>query len=416
LKGAANLNGENKNIRIDELTGLPVLNCVYRRIQEKLDSTGQVGFLYFEIVEFRRLEEKYGYTKCCELLTLVGKTLQNQRRKLYRDEDLMVVGGKGIDYFVLFLFSPPRKKECFANHDLKLISTRIKQKLQLVIDENNDLLGIDEEIDFHTGYTVINKDPYMQIERLIYEARKEAGFKSQLEEVMVQFISNVSHELRTPLTSIKGYTETMLEGVNDEKLRKRWLQIIFDEAGRLERLINDLLDLSMLEAEQVELHFKQLDIRETIEKSISVLHHLALKEGVKIISFLGENLPNVIVDEDRIKQVLLNLIHNAIKYSPRGSHVRIQTGKLTREIEITITDQGAGIPQNHLNHIFERFYRAEKNRAGRAAGRGLGLAIARHIVEAHGGRIGAKSSIGQGSTFYFTLPLDLVFPIDDDEI
>jgi signal transduction histidine kinase len=406
----------DKKFKYDDLTGLPILTDVYSHVKTQLVNRDEVGFLYFDVVNFRGLEEKYSYQKCQNLLKLIGMTLKKQKGKLYRDEDLVVVGGKGLDYFVLFLFSPPRRKDSFANHDLKLISTRIKQKLKNVIDENADILGIDEEIDFHTGYTVIKDDPYMEMERLIYEAKKEAGFKAQLEEIMVQFIANISHELRTPLTSIKGYTETLLEGaMTDANLCERWLQIIYDESQRLERLINDLLDLSMLEAEQVELQFKSIDIRELIKNVMSILHPLAVKEEIEL-ALTSEDVPNVIVDEDRMKQVLLNLIHNAVKYSPKGDCVKIEVKKLVREVQVSISDKGVGIPQNHLNRIFERFYRVEKDRAGKTGGRGLGLAIARHIVEVHGGTIGANSNPGEGSTFYFTIPTDLVFPRDEDTI
>jgi signal transduction histidine kinase len=394
---------------VDDLTGLPVLSSAYDRIQKEINQNGQVGFLYFDIVEFCQLEEKYSFSKCRELLRLIGETLKKQKGTLYRDEDLVVLGGKGLDFFVLFLFSPPRRKEQFTNHDLKLIALRIKQKLQHVIDENADILGIAEDIEFHTGYTVIKKDPHMHIERLIYEARKEAGFKSQLEEIMIQFISNVSHELRTPLTSIKGYTETLLAGaMADPELCQRWLEIIYDEAERLERLINDLLDLSMLEAEQVELNFKQMDMCRTIENVCTILHPLAAKENVKITFDFKEDVPTIVADQDRMKQVLLNLVHNAIKYSPRDNNICVQVMKIDeRQIKVNISDRGCGIPQKHLNKIFERFYRADKEHIGKAAGRGLGLAIARHIVESHGGTIGATSKKGAGSTFYFTLPTDL---------
>ena len=404
-------------ITYDDTTGLPVLSSVYTRIKEELARRKQAGFLYFDIVDFRSLEEKYGYIKCQNLLELVGKTLRKQRRKLYRDEDLMVVGGKGLDYFVLFLFSTPRRKENFSNHDMKIITTRIKQKLINIIDEHSDELGIDEEIDFHTGYTVLKEDPFMEVERLIYEARKEAGFKAQLEEIMVQFIANVSHELRTPLTSIKGYTETLLEGaMNDANLCERWLEVIYSESQRLERLINDLLDLSMLEAEQVELNLKELDIREVVKNVISILHPQASRDKVKITASFPDNLPKLTFDEDRIKQVLLNLIHNAVKYSPENGEVKVQGEELEREVRISISDEGAGIPQKHLDKIFERFYRVEKNMAKTAGGRGLGLAIARHIVETHGGNIGATSKVGNGSSFYFTLPIEPIFPADEEVI
>lgn len=410
------MNNRHSDEKSDHLTGLPYLSSSYDIIQKELSEKEEVGFLYFDIIQFRYLEEKYGYEKCQRLLELIGQTLRRQRGLLYRDQDLVVVGGKGLDYFILFLFSPPRRKDHFANHDLKLISTRIRQKLKHVIDEHSDELGIEEEVDFHTGYTVIKEDPHMEVERLIYEARKEAGFKSKLEDIMVQFISNVSHELRTPLTSIKGYAETLLEGaIEDPELRVRWIRIIYDEAQRLERLINDLLDLSMLEAEQVDLHFKPININKVVEQVISILHPLAAKEDVRVVSHLPDDEQEVIADEDRMKQVLLNLIHNAIKYSPRGEEVTIFSRKLERELEIDITDRGCGIPRKHLDKIFEQFYRVEKDRAEKAAGRGLGLAIARHIVESHGGTIGVRSSKGEGSTFYFTLPLDTIYPIDKEE-
>lgn len=401
----------------DEITGLPLLSTVFEIIQTELDENEEVGFLYFDIIQFRELEDKYGYEKCQELLGLVGKTLLSQKGRLYRHEDLFVHGGKGIDYFILFLFSPPRRKDRFANHDLKLISTRIQQKLYDVVNENHDILEIDEEIDFHTGYTVIKKDPHMKVERLIYEARKEAGFKSQLEEIMIQFISNVSHELRTPLTSIKGYAETLLEGaMNDKKLCSRWLSIINDEAQRLERLINDLLDLSMLEAEQAEMHFKELDIQPVIKQVISILHPVAQKSNVKVTFRKVKNIPLLMFDEDRIKQVLLNLIHNAIKYSPEDEKVTIRVRKLKREVEIGISDKGCGIPKNHQKRIFERFYRIEKSTKGKKTGRGLGLAIAQQIVETHGGTIGVRSNKGEGSTFYIKLPTDMIIPVGNAEV
>lgn len=403
-------------IKLDDTTGLPILSSVYKHIENHFKERDEAGFLYFDIVNFRGLEEKFGFMKCRDILKTVGETLTSQKGKLYRDQDLVVVGGKGLDYFVLFLFSPPRKKKSFANHDLKLISARIHQKLKNVATEKAHELEIKDGVDFHTGYTVIKADPFMDVERLIYEARKEAGFKAQLEEVMVQFIANITHELRTPLTSIKGYAETLLEGAMDNpELCARWLKVIYDESGRLERLINDLLDLSMLEAEQVELDFKKIDIRQVINTVISILIPQAAKGNVKIAVKFEEDIPLVVVDEDRIKQVLVNLIHNAIKYSPPGTVVGIGLKKLEREIEISISDEGPGIPKNHLHRIYERFYRVEKDRR---KGRGLGLAIAQHIVEIHGGTIGASSKVGKGSTFFFTLPTDFIFPaeVEDDEI
>lgn len=392
---------------IDKLTGLPLLSSVYEKVKEEMGSREEVGFLYFDVVQFSGLQQSYGWEVCESLLRSLGRTLKEQRGKLFRDQDLLAVGGPGADYFVIFLFSPPRHKKKFATHDLKLISYRILQKLTNIINEEGAKLGIKERIDFHSGYTVIIPDPQLNVERLVYEAQKEATLKSQVEEIMVQFISNVSHELRTPLTCIKGYAETLLEGaMNDPQLCTRWLTIISDEAQRLERLINDLLDLSMIETKQVQMRFKQVDISKVIQDTITVLHPYAQKQNVKMEVYIPRDLPLVNADEDRLRQVLTNLVDNAIKYSREGGKVKIKVNRNEGEIRVTVIDNGVGIPENELNRIFERFYRVGKGRGAKHGGRGLGLAIAKHIVEAHGGTIVARSNLGKGSRFIFTIPTE----------
>jgi len=405
-----------ESLQLDKLTGLPLLSSVYPKVTEELSHRDEVGFLFFDIVQFTELIKTYGRGRCEDLLRIVGRILREQRGKLFREQDLVAVGGPAADYFVIFLFSPPRRKEKFATHDLKLISYRILQKLSNIVNEESARIGIAEKIDFHTGYTVIFPDPQLNVERLVYEAQKEAALKSQLEEVMVQFISNVSHELRTPLTCIKGYAETLLEGArSDEELCRRWLTIISEEAQRLERLINDLLDLSMIEAKRIELKYKQVDPKKLIEDTISVLHPHAAKSQIEMRVIIPADLPYLQVDEDRLRQVLVNLLDNAIKYSPKGGIVTIEAKSDSKEVSISVSDQGIGIPETELSRIFERFYRVEKGRSAKHGGRGLGLAIAKHIVEAHGGSIEAESSLGKGSRFTFTLPIDDTIWAAEDE-
>lgn len=404
------------NPRIDPLTGLEILSSVYDKIDTQLWIREEVGFLYFDVVQFKHLESTYGRNACRILLKILGETLNQQRGKLFRDEDLVAIGGPGSDYFVIFLFSPPRRKETFAIHDLKLISYRVLQKLQNVLNEEAVKLGIREKIDFHTGYTILLPDPRIPVERLIYEAQKEAALKSQMEEIMAQFVSNVSHELRTPLTCIKGYVETLLEGaMNDEETCKKFLGVINDEAERLTRLINDLLDLSMIEAKQVEMHFKQIDVGKVVEDTITILHPFAQKKNVKVVVEIPSKADPVTADEDRIRQVLINLLDNAIKYSPPGGKVKIKVKKNEKDLIVTVTDSGTGIPDNEMSRIFERFYRVEKGRSAKLGGRGLGLAIAKHIIEAHGGTITVNSKLGKGSKFIFTLPTDEMWAAEDEE-
>lgn len=402
----------------DELTGIPILRSVFHEVESHLAERDTVGFLYFDIVQFHLLKDTYGRAVSDTLLKTLGETLVRQRGKLFRDEDLVAVGGRGADYFVIFLFSPPRRKERFSQSDLKLISYRVLQKLTNILNEKASRLGIKEKIDFHSGYTVIARDPEISVERLVYEAQKEAALKSELDEILVTFISNVTHELRTPLTCIKGYAETLLEGaMDDRELARRWLGVIGEEAHRLERLINDLLDLSMIEAQQVEFHLEPTDLPAMARHTADVLMPHARKTGCTLEVHVAEGLPLVRADRDRLNQVLLNLVDNAIKYSPPGSAVTIRLSPRNAAwVVIEVVDRGTGIPDSQLSRIFERFYRVEKGRSARHGGRGLGLAIAKRIVEAHGGDLTVESQMGEGSVFRMELPVDGPFADEAGEV
>ena len=234
---------------------------------------------------------------------------------------------------------------------------------------------------------------------------------------MLTFVSNVSHELRTPLTCIKGYAETLLEGALDDKdLARRWLTVIHEEAQRQERLINDLLDLSMIEAHQVELHFEEVDLVALLQHAADVLRPHGKRTGVTIDVQVPKKMPSWRADEDRLSQVVLNLIDNAIKYSPKDGKVLVRLQVKKEKAIIEVTDYGTGIPADELPRIFERFYRVEKGSAARFGGRGLGLSIAHHIVEAHGGELQVDSILGKGSTFRLILPANASpWETSDDE-
>lgn len=385
---------------------LPFLDGVLERVERELKQREQVGFLYFDVIEFSRLNESYGPDVGFRLLQSLSETLNKQRGKLFRDEDLIAVGGPAVDFFVIYLFSPPRRKEAFAKSDLKLISNRVLQKLSYIINETANRLGVKEKIDLRGGYTVLKYDPNVPVDRLVYEARKEAALKTELEEIMLTFVSNVSHELRTPLTCIKGYAETLLDGalLEDPQLALRWMKVIHEEAGRLERLIRDLLDLSMIEAHQVEMHFGEVDLAGLVQHIADVLAPHGKATGVTIEVDVQENPPAWRADEDRLMQVVTNLIDNAIKYSPPNGVVTVKITFTRDTAEIEVIDRGTGIPEEELPRIFERFYRVEKGSAARFGGRGLGLSIAMHIVEAHGGELRVESKLHEGTRFKVSLP------------
>jgi signal transduction histidine kinase len=392
----------------DDLTGLPILASVLEQVEFYLQRRDQVGFLYFDVVQFHLLKETYGREVSESLLEELGQALARLRGKLFRDRDLVAVGGRGADYFVIFLFSPPRHKASFSQSDLKLISYRVVQKLTNLLNEKAAFLGVKEKIDFHSGYTVIVHDPESSVERLVYEAQKEAALKSELDEILVTFVSNVTHELRTPLTCIKGYAETLLEGaLEDRDLARRWLQVIGEEAERLERLINDLLDVSMMEAQQVEFHFEPTDLVLLAQRTAEVLMPHASKSGVTLAVRGTDALPLVQADRDRLSQVLLNLVDNAVRFTGlrEKGRVLVRTAFQDREVLVVVQDDGVGITPEDLPHIFERFYRTMEGPGAELGGTGLGLSVAWEIVEAHGGRIEVESTPGEGATFTVRLPV-----------
>jgi two-component system phosphate regulon sensor histidine kinase PhoR len=219
------------------------------------------------------------------------------------------------------------------------------------------------------------------------------------------FIANVSHELRTPLTSIQGYVETLVEDPNPNPATSReFLGIILKNATRMNRLTEDLLALASVESPDYKVTQQHIRARALLEDAIESLGGIVVDSGVELES---EGAPDVAVmaDPDAMNQVFGNLIENALKYGKSGKRIRVGARLLDGEVEFSVQDFGPGIAFEHLERIFERFYRVDKARSRESGGTGLGLAIVKHIVQAHGGRIWAQSELGSGAAFYFTLLL-----------
>ena len=227
----------------------------------------------------------------------------------------------------------------------------------------------------------------------------------QLENVRRDFVANVSHEIRTPLTSIKGYTETLLDGALEDKGNARdFLKIIGADADRLVQLVDDLLDLAKIESGNLALKLVTVPLAGVIDRIIAGLKKQAERRGVALRRELPENLPHVHVDEATIAQVFLNLLDNGIKYNREGGSVTVSARPEGEIVRVDVTDTGIGIPEEDLPRIFERFYRVDKARSRQLGGTGLGLAIVKHIIQAHGGEVSVRSELQKGSTFSFTLP------------
>lgn len=221
----------------------------------------------------------------------------------------------------------------------------------------------------------------------------------KLEQMRKDFVANVSHELKTPVTSVKGFTETLLDGAaEDEALRKRFLKIIWEESERLQSLIQDLLDLSKIEQSQFQLNWLRVDLNLICNDIIMMLSNKAEKKEIEITT-TKEGSSIIEGDPLRIKQIMINLINNAIMYTPKGGKIEIIIKESKDKVNFTVKDTGIGISQDEIPRVFERFYRVDRARSRNSGGTGLGLAIVKHLVEAHHGEIMVESQLGTGTMF-----------------
>jgi two-component system phosphate regulon sensor histidine kinase PhoR len=225
------------------------------------------------------------------------------------------------------------------------------------------------------------------------------------EKMRIDFVANVSHELRTPLTSIKGYTETLIQDLEEgRKADPEFLRIILKNSNRLLALINDLLDLSAIESGADELHPARLDLDEITHHALQGLQLGA--ENKKSVLRTEILTPHVQADPKRVEQVITNLVDNAIKYCPPGSTITIQWSKdpVDKATVLRVLDNGPGIPEKYLERLFERFYRVDKGRSRDSGGTGLGLSIVKHIMQRHDGTVTVESTPGSGTTFICRFP------------
>jgi two-component system phosphate regulon sensor histidine kinase PhoR len=222
----------------------------------------------------------------------------------------------------------------------------------------------------------------------------------RLERTRRDFVANVSHELRTPLTAIKGYAETLLEGGLAEPARAtEMVGVIQRHADRLRALIEDLLDLAAVEQGKARLEVRPVAVGDAIAQAESAIRPAADSKGLTLVADLSGSLPRCLADRDRLAQVLINLLDNAVKFTPKGGTIRITAAAADGRMVLAVSDTGPGIPPRDLGRIFERFYRVDPSRDRREGGTGLGLAIAKHLVQAMGGTIEAESVPGSGATF-----------------
>jgi two-component system phosphate regulon sensor histidine kinase PhoR len=227
------------------------------------------------------------------------------------------------------------------------------------------------------------------------------------EQMRVDFVANASHELRTPLSTLIGYTETLRERTDelDDGTQERFLTIVHDEARRMQRVVEDLISLSRIEAEKFTTPTEAVDLEQLIEVSVESAKRVADERQSELVTSIAPDLPPIAADASQILQVLDNLITNALRYGEPGTPVRVSATLEDEMVHVSVTDQGEGIAPEHIKRLTERFYRVDTSRSRSLGGTGLGLCIVKHIVERHRGRLSIESQVGKGTTAHVLLPV-----------
>ena len=227
------------------------------------------------------------------------------------------------------------------------------------------------------------------------------------EQMRVDFVANASHELRTPLSTLIGYAETLSERTAeiDEDTRHRFMSIVHDEAKRMQRVVEDLISLSRIEAEKFTTPTEAVDLDQLIEVAVEAAQRMADERGSQLVREVEADLPPVAADAGQLLQVLDNLITNALRYGEPGTPVTVSAWLEDAMVHLSVADQGEGIPREHIGRLTERFYRVDTSRSRSLGGTGLGLSIVKHIVERHRGRLTIESEVGRGTTVHVLLSL-----------
>lgn len=292
------------------------------------------------------------------------------------------------------------KSEVINNYDILNSIDQVKQ----------DLMPIRKELVLHIlGGKIVEinivpiKDNMNLIQGVLVVLNDISEMK-RLEQVRKDFVANVSHELKTPVAAISGFAETLLdEGGEDQETVREFSRIIYNEAQRLSLLINGLLELSRIEAEQDEINIISVNLAELLQDTVNHIHMQKSNQSIRLILPVGSQ-PMIRTDPMMIAHILANLLDNAIKYSPEEEEIKVILEEQNDQVVITVEDKGIGIPQQELSRIFERFYRVDKARSRKTGGSGLGLAIVKHLAEKLGGNVSVESKLGEGSRFTFVLP------------
>lgn len=326
-------------------------------------------------------------------------------------EGVMVIDEKGN----ILLVNPSLKRQFLIDSATEtktpievIRNLQVQEMVDRILKEKQGLIGQEiivnqpEEKVFKINGVPIIRDNELKGVVLVFHDITEL---KRLERIRQDFVANVSHELRTPVSSIKGYSETLLDGaLEDKDSAREFINIIYQASNRLSNLIDDLLDLTKIESGKMKMTFAPLEIKPILDKCLGVLEKVIKGKNLNVTIDVPDNIPRVMADDKRLAQVFLNLLDNAVKYNSEGGEIKIEAYPSDRFVQVDISDTGIGIPEKDLPRLFERFYRVDKPRSRELGGTGLGLSIVKHIIIAHNGQVWISSQLGEGSTFSFTIP------------
>ena len=421
---------------------------------------GVLGFIFQNRID--NVEQKI---ETGEITTI--EQVQNNYQILKRDMNVTLIVGMAVFAVITILLSiylskmviyplkkmleTREKKESAEDAEIKqrllhmtegIIAFNIDGKIDLINPAAKRLLDISpEDYTFEDVFNKFNLD--INMEKLIYledwtsmEKKIDVGDKSvnvlfapfrneenhkpegiiaviqditehvRLDIMRKEFVADVSHELKTPITSIMGYTDTLLEGEYDKETEREFLKVVSSEARRMARLVTDLLELSRLDSNKKKLKKESFDLGELVKDCQSKLAIEIKKKHHNVECFVTADVPPVYADKDDIQRVILNVLTNSIKYTPDNGNIKIYVGFVYSDAYIKVIDNGIGIPEEDLHRIFERFYRVDKARTRELGGSGLGLSIAKEILDKNGGSINIKSEVGKGTEVVIKIPTE----------
>jgi PAS domain S-box-containing protein len=378
-----------------------------------MDDGKYVVVVIDDITEHKKMENEHHLAEEKYRLifenSAVAITMADERERLISwnkfAEDLLGMDREDLHFRQVSSLYPPDEWEKIRARDVRekglqhhLVETTMVRKDGRIIDVDVSLSVFNNPEDETISSIAIIRD--------VTERRKAEEKLKETMGIKSQFISTVSHELRTPLAAMKEGIAIVLDEVTGRinGKQKKFLNIAKRNVDRLENMINNILDFQKLEAEKIGLQIQNNDVKQVALEVHETMTLYAEKNGIELLFELADNLPEAEFDRDRIVQVLINLIGNAIKFSPKGGQVCLNVQHRDEELVISVSDTGVGIPKKELPKIFERFYRSEQQ-CEEVQGTGLGLSIVHKIVTRHGGRIEVESKVGQGSTFTVFLPL-----------